>query len=78
MRSKARLLTSADSPVCASDNVRPAILFVEKIDVGQVGKRRSQPICAACISRRGLYLCGEGADMVLSDEEADIHAELQR
>ena len=78
MRFKARNLTSSDSPVCASDGVRPAILFVENIDVGQVGKRRSQPICAACISRRGLSLCGVEPDMVLSDEESYIHAEIER
>lgn len=78
MRFKARSLTASDSPVCASDNVRPAILFVENIDVGQVGKRRSQPICSACISRRGLSLCGVEPNMVLSDEDADIEAEIAR
>jgi len=78
MRFKARSLTKLDSPVCGSDNVRPAILFVENIDVGQVGKRKSQPICAACISRRGLYLCGVEPNMVLSDEKSDVEAEIKR
>ena len=78
MRFKVRTLTSSDSPVCESDNIRPAILFVEKISVGQTGQRRSQSICASCISRRGLYLCGVEPNMVLSDEPADIEAEIKR
>lgn len=75
MRFKARVLQQSE---CCGSCVRPALIFVENIDVGQVGKRRSQPICNACITRRGLYACGVDPDMVLSDEEADIAAELKR
>ena len=78
MRFRARPLREGDSPVCGADDLYPAILFVEKIDVGQVGKRKSIPICKKCIQLRGLYLCGDGDNMVLSDEQADIDRELER